>query len=92
MDITYIPTGEGWLYVAAVLDLYSRKIVGWPMSHRIDTHLVLQALAMARLHRHPPPAKLVCHPDRGVQYATADYRHALPWADLIASMSRTGNC
>ena len=91
MDITYIPTGEGWLYVAAVLDRYSRKIVGWAMSHRIDTLLVLQALAMALRHRQPP-AKLLCHSDRGVQYAAADYRHALTRAGLIASMSRKGNC
>jgi len=90
MDITYIQTGEGWLYVAAVLDLYSRKIVGWAMSHRIDTPLVLQALAMALRHRQPP-AKLLCHSDRGVQYAAADYRHALARAGLIASMSRKGN-
>ena len=90
MDITYIQTGEGWLYVAAVLDRYSRKIVGWAMSQRIDTALVLQALAMALLHRQPP-AKLLCHSDRGVQYAAADYRHALARAGLIASMSRTGN-
>ena len=91
MDITYIQTGEGWLYLAAVLDRYSRKIVGWAMSHRIDTALVLQALAMARLHRQPP-AKLLCHSDRGVQYAAADYRHALARAGFIASMSRKGNC
>jgi len=91
MDITYIQTGENWLYLAAVLDLYSRKIVGWAMSQRIDTALVLQALAMARLHRQPP-AKLLCHSDRGVQYAAADYRHALSQAGFIASMSRKGNC
>ena len=91
MDITYIPTGEGWLYVAAVLDLYSRKIVGWAMSHRSNTTLVLQALAMALQHRQPP-AKLLCHSDRGVQYAATDYRHALTRAGLIASMSRKGNC
>ena len=90
-DITYIQTGEGWLYVAAVLDRYSRKIVGWAMSQRIDTALVLQALAMALLHRQPP-AKLLCHSDRGVQYAADDYRHALARAGLIASMSRKGNC
>ena len=91
MDITYIQTGEGWLYLAAVLDRYSRKIVGWAMSQRIDTALVLQALAMALLHRQPP-AKLLCHSDRGVQYAAADYRHALARSGLIASMSRKGNC
>jgi len=90
-DITYIQTGEGWLYLAAVLDLYSRKIVGWAMSHRIDTTLVLQALAMALRHRQPP-AKLLCHSDRGVQYAAGDYRATLAKAGLIASMSRKGNC
>ena len=90
-DITYIETKEGWLYLAAVLDLYSRKIVGWAMSERIDTLLVLKALAMALLHRNPP-ANLLCHSDRGVQYASADYRQALQQAGLIASMSRKANC
>jgi transposase InsO family protein len=90
-DITYIETQEGWLYLAAILDLYSRKIVGWAMSQRIDTPLVLQALAMARLHR-CPPARLLFHSDRGVQYASADYRQALADAGLVASMSRRGNC
>lgn len=90
-DITYIQTGEGWLYLAAVLDLYSRKIIGWAMSHRIDTTLVLQALAMALQHRQPP-AKLLCHSDRGVQYAAGDYRATLTRAGIIASMSRKGNC
>jgi transposase InsO family protein len=90
-DITYIETKEGWLYLAAILDLYSRKIVGWAMSERIDTVLVLQALAMALLHR-CPPAKLLFHTDRGVQYASDDYRQALGDAGLIASMSRRGNC
>ena len=90
-DITYINTEEGWLYVAAILDLYSRKIVGWAMSERIDTVLVLNALSMALLHR-APPAHLLCHSDRGVQYASGDYRHALAQAGLIASMSRKGNC
>jgi transposase InsO family protein len=90
-DITCIQTKEGWLYLAAILDLYSRKIVGWAMSERIDTLLVLQALAMALLHRRPP-AKLLLHTDRGVQYASGDYRQALGQAGLIASMSRKGNC
>jgi len=90
-DITYIETKEGWLYLAAILDLYSRKIVGWAMSERIDTALVLKALAMALLHRRPP-AKLLFHTDRGVQYASGDYRQALGNAGLIASMSRRGNC
>jgi putative transposase len=90
-DITYIETQEGWLYLAAILDLYSRKIVGWAMSERIDTALVLKALAMARLHRNPP-AELLFHSDRGVQYASADYRQALEEAGFTASMSRRGNC
>ena len=90
-DITYVETNEGWLYLAAILDLYSRKIVGWAMSERIDTALVLHALAMALLHR-CPPAKLLLHSDRGVQYASSDYRQALGQAGLIASMSRKGNC
>ena len=90
-DITYIETKEGWLYLAAILDLYSRKIVGWAMSERIDTVLVLKALSMALLHRRPA-AKLLFHTDRGVQYASGDYRQALGNAGLIASMSRRANC
>ena len=90
-DITYIQTGEHWLYVAAILDLYSRKIVGWAMSQRIDTTLTLNALAMALLHRNPP-RNLLFHSDRGVQYASKDYRRALAQAGLVASMSRKGNC
>lgn len=90
-DITYIQTQEGWLYLAAILDLYSRKIVGWAMSERIDTELVLKTLAMALLHR-CPPAKLLLHTDRGVQYASGDYRQALSDAGLVPSMSRRANC
>jgi len=90
-DITYIQTQEGWLYLAAILDRYSRKIVGWAMSERINTTLVLKAFAMALRHRQPP-TKLLFHSDRGVQYASADYRHALSQAGLVASMSRKGNC
>ena len=90
-DITYIETREGWLYLAAILDLYSRKIVGWAMSERIDTSLVLKALTMALIHRRPP-AHLLFHSDRGVQYASGDYRRALSAAGLMASMSRKGNC
>lgn len=90
-DITYIPTREGWLYLAAVLDLFSRRIVGWAMSSVIDSVLVLQALGMALGHRHPP-AGLIFHSDRGVQYAAGNFRAALAGAGLLASMSRTGNC
>jgi transposase InsO family protein len=89
--ITSIETKEGWLYLAAILDLYSRRIVGWAMSERIDTVFVLKALAMALLHR-SPPANLLFHTDCGVQYASGDYRQALGQAGLIASMSRRGNC
>jgi len=90
-DITYIETKEGPLYLAGVLDLYSRKIVGWAMSERIDTNLVLKALDMALVHR-VPPANLLFHSDRGVQYASGNFRHALNQAGLVASMSRKGNC
>ncbi len=90
-DITYIETMEGWLYLAGVMDLYSRKIVGWAMSESIDTGLVLSALNMALVHR-VPPANLLFHTDRGVQYASGDFRHALSQAGLVASMSRKGNC
>ena len=90
-DITYIQTREGWLYLAAILDLHSRKIVGWAMGERIDTALILKALSMALLHRQSP-ADLLFHSDRGVQYASADYRCALAQAGITASMSRKGNC
>jgi putative transposase len=90
-DITYIHTRQGWLFLAAVLDLYSRKIVGWAMSESVDTHLVLHALSMALLHRNPP-ANLLFHSDRGVQYASGDFRTALAQAKLVPSMSRKGNC
>ena len=90
-DITYVQTNEGWLYVAAILDLYSRKIVGWAMGEHLDTDLILKALFMALLHRQPP-ANLLFHSDRGVQYASADYRKALAQGGLVASMSRRGNC
>lgn len=90
-DITYIKTQTQWLYLAAILDLYSRRIVGWAMSERIDTALVLRALNMALVQRQPP-ANLLFHSDRGIQYASTEYRHALAQAGLQASMSRKGNC
>jgi transposase InsO family protein len=90
-DITYIHTEEGWLYLAGILDLYSRRLAGWAMSEHIDTELVLTAWGMARTQRQPP-AGLVFHSDRGVQYASQDYRRALQHAQAIASMSRKGNC
>ena len=90
-DITCIPTDEGWLYLAGVLDLHSRKIVGRAMSPVIDSALVLSALSMATTHRSPPPG-LLFHSDRGVQYAAGNFRAALKAAGLVASMSRRGNC
>jgi transposase InsO family protein len=90
-DITYVWTAQGWVYVAAILDLYSRQIVGWALGQQINTALVLMALSMALTHRQPP-AGLIFHSDRGVQYASADYRRALSAAGLIGSMSRKANC
>lgn len=90
-DITYIQTGEGWLFLAGILDLFSRKIVGWAMSGSIDSALVLKALSMALLHR-APPGDLLFHSDRGVQYAAGNFRQALANANLVPSMSRRGNC
>jgi putative transposase len=90
-DITYIPTEEGWLYLAGILDLYSRRLAGWAMSEHIDTQLILAAWEMA-LTSGPPAAGLVFHSDRGVQYASHDYRLALQNAQAVASMSRKGNC
>jgi putative transposase len=90
-DITYIKTAQGWLYLAAIMDLYSRRIVGWGMSERIDTALVLMAWQMAQEHRQPP-GELIFHSDRGVQYASADYRRALQAQGALASMSRRACC
>jgi len=90
-DITYISTAEGWLYLAAILDLYSRRVVGWAMSQRIDTALVLAAWNMAIEHR-KPPGGLIFHSDRGVQYASLEYRKALALSQALASMSRKANC
>lgn len=90
-DITYIPTGEGWLYLAGVMDRYSRRIVGWAMDQNIDTQLVLAAWEMAQRQRQPAP-ELVFHSDRGSQYASGDFRQALATSQAQASMSRQGNC
>lgn len=90
-DITHIRTREGWLYLATVLDLFSRKIVGWSMSCRIDRHLVIDALKMAVSNRRPPPG-LIHHSDRGSQYASGDYQALLKEHGMICSMSRKGNC
>jgi transposase InsO family protein len=90
-DITYIPTDAGWLYLAVIMDLYSRRIIGWAFAHHLGTELVAAALRMALVHRRPPDG-LVHHSDRGVQYASAAYRHLLKAQGVIASMSRKGCC
>jgi putative transposase len=90
-DITYIQTDEGWLYLAVIMDLYSRRIIGWAFAHHLGTELVAAALAMALMHRRPPQG-LVHHSDRGVQYASAAYRNMLKTQGVIASMSRKGCC
>jgi len=90
-DITYIPTREGWLYLAGVLDVYSRKMVGWAASERIDTELVQSALRMATTQRLPQPG-LLHHSDRGSQYASDDYQQALDDLEMVCSMSRKGDC
>jgi len=90
-DITYIPTEEGWLYVAGVLDLFSRKIVGWAMSSQIDATLVEDALHMA-LYQRQPHKGLLHHSDRGSQYASYQIRNLLDANQIQVSMSGKGNC
>lgn len=90
-DITYIPTDQGWLYLATVLDLYSRRIVGWAMSDSLHRQLVLDALLMAVQTRQPLPG-LLHHSDRGSQYASDEYQALLTKFGMHASMSRTANC
>ena len=90
-DITCIWTLEGWLYLAAVIDLHSRMVVGWSMKERIDRSLVLDALSMAVGRRDPKPG-LIHHSDRGSQYASDDYQKALKTHAMRCSMSRKGNC
>lgn len=90
-DATYIWTREGWLYLAAVLDLYSRRIVGWSVSHRLTRSLMLEALQKTVRQRRPQPGVLH-HSDRGSQYASGEYRTALARHGFIASMSGKGNC
>ena len=90
-DITYVPTDQGWLYLAAIMDLRTRRILGWAMADHMRVELVLDALKMA-LGRRKPGKELVHHSDRGSQYACADYRAALAARGIECSMSRTGNC
>ncbi len=92
-DITYIPTQEGWLYLATTLDLYSRKIVGWAMDQRMQKSLVIRALQMALHNRRPNPLqRLMHHSDRGSQYASKLFQKLLKVNDIRCSMSRKGNC
>jgi putative transposase len=92
-DITYLPTTEGWLYLAVVLDLFSRRIIGWAFATTLETQLVLDALGMARANRSPNVGSgLLHHSDRGAQYASVDYRKALAELQATCSMSRKGNC
>ena len=90
-DITYVATAEGWLYLATVLDLCSRRVVGWAMSSRLSTELALRAFWMAVLLRRPPKGVLF-HSDRGSQYSSRAFRNALHRRQAVASMSRKGNC
>jgi len=90
-DITYIPTADGWLYLSAVMDLFSRKIVGWAMRDHMQVELASAALTMA-IQQQRPQAGLIHHSDRGVQYASHAYRGALTSAGITASMSRKANC
>jgi transposase InsO family protein len=90
-DISYLLTDEGWLYLAAILDLGTRRIVGWAMNGRMSAKLVCDALQMAYWRRRPAPG-LLMHSDRGSQYASDDYRKLLKQFRMTQSMSRKGNC
>jgi transposase InsO family protein len=90
-DVTFVPTREGWLYLAVLLDLYSRRVVGWAMSELQNRTLVIDALTMAIEHRCPKPG-LIHHTDQGILYATAAYRSVLKAHGMIQSMSRKGDC
>lgn len=90
-DITYIGTHEGWVYLAVVMDLFSRRIIGWSMQPTLARSLVLDALWMA-VHQRQPSAQVIHHSDRGSQYASDDYQVALTTAGIGCSMSRKGNC
>jgi len=90
-DITYVPTGEGWLYLSTVIDLYSRKVVGWSMSNNMKAELVNNALLMALWQRKPLKG-LIWHTDRGSQYASDSHRVIIKQHHIIQSMSRKGDC
>ena len=90
-DITYIKTLKGWLYLAVVMDLFSRKIVGWSLEKNVAVKMVKEALLMAIGRRKPAPG-LIHHSDRGIQYACSEYRRLLKSHGMVSSMSRSGNC
>jgi putative transposase len=90
-DITYVPTREGWLYLAVIMDLASRRIVGWSMKATLDASLAIDALQMALVERRPGRG-LLHHSDRGVQYAASEFQRLLLYKGIVASMSRKGNC
>lgn len=90
-DVTFISTRAGWLYLAVLIDLHSRKVIGWAMSDRNDEPLVSAALRMAIAHRHPA-AGLIHHTDRGVLYSSGNYRRLMAEHGLLPSMSRHGDC
>lgn len=90
-DITYIPTAEGWLYLAVIIDLYSRKVVGWSMDKRMNKELVIRALEMAIKNRKPSRG-LIFHSDRGSQYASYEFQKILCKRGIRSSMSRKGDC
>ena len=90
-DITYVSTDEGWLYLAVVLDLYSRRVVGWSMADHLRSELIGDALTMALMRRRPGRG-LLHHSDRGVQYASDAYQALLAEHGIACSMSRRGNC
>ena len=90
-DITYVPTEQGWLYFAAIMDLHSRRIIGWSMNGRIDARLVTDALQMA-IEQRKPGAGLIHHSDRGIQYASEDFQAMLKANGIVCSMSRKGDC
>jgi len=90
-DLTYIPTSEGWLYLAALIDMHTRKVVGWAMRETLHAGIAVEALRMAIKRQRPAPG-LIQHTDRGVQYAADAYRQVLASAGITPSMSRRGNC
>ena len=90
-DLTYVATGEGWLYLCVIIDLYSRRVIGWAMSKSLGTDVLLRAFWMACMRRGNPKG-VIFHSDRGVQYASKSFRRVLGEKKLLQSMSRRGNC